>query len=497
MVILDTTVLLLYAAVLFTLSIYGLHRWHLLWLARRHAHADTRHLPLQDPLPRVTVQLPVYNERFVIRRLLRAVCQLDYPKDRLEIQILDDSTDSTTRLIARMVARARRRGFDMRHLHRRQRVGFKAGALAAGHAVARGEFLAIFDSDFVPPPHFLKRALPPFADPRVGMVQARWSHINRGRSLLTRLQAIFLDGHFLVEHLARNRSGRYFNFNGTAGVWRRACIDEAGGWQHQTLTEDLDLSYRAQLRGWRFVFLPDLLAPAELPGRMTSFKSQQHRWSKGSVQTARKLLWTILTSPVPIRVRLEAGFHLTENLAYPLMACLALLLWPSIVIRQRLPHHLFFSLDLLVFLAAWLSVAAFYLYSQREAGRRPLESLLAIPALMGLGIGLALNNSRAVIEALAGHSSPFVRTPKDGRVGNRLPSPTSAAHPRRIGYRSVSGVMPFLECLFALYFAIALVDVTRRGLWAWLPFLVLFFWGFAFTAATSLAEAWRGEARQS
>ncbi|MFQ5720351.1 MAG: cellulose synthase family protein, partial [Acidobacteriota bacterium] len=280
----------LYLALLGALSLYGIHRWFLLWFARRPMAGPDRSPRAGGPVPWVTVQLPVFNERLVVEGLIDATCAIDWPRDRLEIQVLDDSTDDTADLVAERVRQARAQGFIIHHVRRARRHGYKAGALAAGLTTARGEFIAVFDADFVPPRNFLQATVFEFDDPQVGMVQARWGHLNRRRSWLTRIQAVFLDGHFLVDHVARTRSGCFFNFNGTAGIWRRRCIEDAGGWQADTLTEDLDLSYRAQLRGWRFVYRPDVLAPAELPARMSSFRSQQHRWAKGSIQTARKLL---------------------------------------------------------------------------------------------------------------------------------------------------------------------------------------------------------------
>jgi cellulose synthase/poly-beta-1,6-N-acetylglucosamine synthase-like glycosyltransferase len=486
-----------YLVVLALLSVYGLHRWHLLLLARRWGATPTAPPAEAIPpiLPLITVQLPIYNERHVACRLLKAVCRLDYPRHRLQIQILDDSTDDTSARLARLAARARRLGFQVEHCRRRRRDGFKAGALAAGTADATGELVAIFDADFIPGPDFLRRTLPAFQDPRVGMVQARWGHVNRRSSLLTRVQSALLDGHFLVEHLARHRSGRFFNFNGTAGIWRRTCIVSAGGWQAQTLTEDLDLSYRAQLAGWRFVFLPDLIAPAELPTSMAAFKSQQHRWAKGSVQTARKLLGSILTSAIPWRLRVEAFFHLTGNAAYVLMVALCLLLWPVIRTRRDWASTPLALLDALVLAAASVSVAAFYLYSQRQAGRSRLESLLCLPAVMGVGVGLALTNGGAVLAALAGHASPFVRTPKDGcRDAGGAPGAPGNRQRRRRGaaYGSPARRLPYLEAALGLYLAVALLDTLRLGAWPWLPFLLIFTWGFCFNAWLGLREAWVG-----
>ena len=293
----------LYYSILGVLALYGVHRLVLVVLYARHRRRGAPRPPAPEEWPRVTVQLPLYNELYVARRLIDAVCRLDYPRDRLEIQVLDDSTDETAEIVRAEVARRRAAGFAIHHLRRAERTGFKAGALAAGLERTGGELIAVFDADFVPGPEFLKAAVPYFADPRVGMVQGRWEHLNRDYSLLTRVQALLLDGHFVIEHAARNRAGCFFNFNGTAGVWRRAAIAAAGGWRHDTLTEDLDLSYRAQLAGWRFVYLPDLSVPAELPVDVGGFKSQQYRWAKGSIQTARKLLGRVLAAPLPLRVK--------------------------------------------------------------------------------------------------------------------------------------------------------------------------------------------------
>jgi cellulose synthase/poly-beta-1,6-N-acetylglucosamine synthase-like glycosyltransferase len=325
----ETLTLAAYFFVLIILAVYGWHRYYLVYLYMRHRDREPRPGPPLDPPPPVTIQLPLYNEMYVADRLIDAVCRIKYPADLLEIQVLDDSTDETRGIAEQAVRRFAAQGVDIKYLHRSNRTGYKAGALEAGLRQARGEFVAIFDADFIPTPDFLERLMPHFADSNVGMVQARWGHINQDYSLLTKIQSILLDGHFVLEHGGRNRAGRFFNFNGTAGVWRRRAIDEAGGWQHDTLTEDLDLSYRAQLRGWRFVFVSDVIAPAEVPVEMNAFKSQQHRWAKGSVQTCRKLLPRILAADVPLAVKAEAFFHLTANFNYPLMCVLSVLMFPA------------------------------------------------------------------------------------------------------------------------------------------------------------------------
>jgi cellulose synthase/poly-beta-1,6-N-acetylglucosamine synthase-like glycosyltransferase len=330
---LETFVLIAYFFVLCILGIYGWHRYYIVYLYTKYRDRVPGPPPPVSDWPVVTVQLPIYNEMYVVDRLIEAVCDLDYPKDRLEIQVLDDSTDETRDRAEMAVQRQLARGFDIKYLHRTDRTGYKAGALEAGMKVARGEYIAIFDADFVPTADFLERTVGHLVhDPGLAVVQARWGHLNDEYSLLTRVQAVLLDGHFVLEHGARNRSGCFFNFNGTAGIWRRAAIADAGGWQHDTLTEDLDLSYRAQMRGWRFMFLPDLLTPAEVPVEMNAFKTQQHRWAKGSIQTCRKILPLLLQSNLPFPVKVEAFFHLTANINYLLMVVLSNQMFPSIVV---------------------------------------------------------------------------------------------------------------------------------------------------------------------
>jgi len=325
----ETLILATYFFVLVILAVYGWHRYYLVYLYMKNKGRVPVPAGTLEAWPAVTIQLPIYNEMYVADRLIDAVCRIEYPRELLEIQVLDDSTDETRSVAEQAVRRNAARGVDIKYIHRTDRSGYKAGALDAALKVAKGEFIAIFDADFIPSPDFLTRTVPFFTDPKVAMVQARWGHINQDYSLLTKIQSILLDGHFVLEHGGRNRAGLFFNFNGTAGIWRRAAITDAGGWQHDTLTEDLDLSYRAQLRGWRFVFLPDLVAPAEVPVEMNSFKSQQHRWAKGSIQTCRKLLPRILRSNVPLPVKAEAFFHLTANFNYPLMCVLSVLMAPA------------------------------------------------------------------------------------------------------------------------------------------------------------------------
>ncbi len=479
-------VLVAYFAMLALLSFYGSHRYLMVYLYRRHNGPDPEPADRFDDedLPVVTLQLPLFNERYVCERLIDAVCEMDYPRDRLEIQVLDDSTDDTTAIAERAVDRWSRSGVDIKLIHREDRTGYKAGALEEGLAVARGEFVAVFDADFIPGPDYLRETVHHFTDDEIGMVQARWEHINRKYSLLTRAQAILLDGHFVIEHTARNRSGRFFNFNGTAGIWRKSTIADAGGWEHDTLTEDLDLSYRAQLRGWKFVFLRDLGVPSELPVEMSAFKSQQHRWAKGSIQTAMKLLPTVLKSEQPRRIKLEAFYHLTANVAYLLLVVLALLMPIATIIRVHEGWYVTLMVDLPIFMGATFSICTFYYTSQRELGRPRLEIIKLLPVVMGLGIGISLNNSKAVLEAFAGHESPFVRTPKYAiqKTGEKWASKL---------YIKKSTFLPALEFAFAGWFtaSIAFVLIFAHDSLYSLPFMILFQFGFLYVACLSVTHA--------
>ena len=482
----ETLTLSAYFFVLIVLAIYGWHRYYLVYLYMRYKDREPKAGPPLDPRPVVTIQLPLYNEMYVADRLIDAVCRIDYPRERLEIQVLDDSTDETRNVADKAVRRWVAEGVDIKYYQRTDRAGYKAGALEAGLKRARGEFIAIFDADFIPTADFLTRLMPYFADANVGMVQARWGHINRDYSLLTRIQAILLDGHFVLEHGGRNRAGRFFNFNGTAGVWRRVAIDDAGGWQHDTLTEDLDLSYRAQLRGWRFVFVPELIAPAEVPVEMNAFKSQQHRWAKGSIQTCRKLLPTILRSNLPFGVKAEAFFHLTANFNYILMCALSVLIFPSMVIRYNMGWYEMLLIDVPLFFAATFSFCNFYVVCQREVHKDWIVRLKYVPFLMSVGIGLSINNTRAVLEALFNKQTEFARTPKyriegdaDEWVGKK--------------YRQSVAVQPLVELALGLYFTATVFYAIANQIYGTVPFLILFQVGFLYTGLLSVVQQYASE----
>jgi len=470
-----------YLSVLLGLSAYGIHRYFIIYLFLKHRNRPMLPKSHFEQLPKVTVQLPIFNEVYVVERLLKAVSELDYPSESLQIQVLDDSTDDTKELTKRCVAELRERGLNVELIQRTDRTGFKAGALEAGLATAEGEFICILDADFVPQPDLLQRTVHHFTDPQIGMIQTRWGHLNRTYSLLTKVQAMFLDGHLLLEQTARSRSGRFFNFNGTAGLWRRSCIEEAGGWQHDTLTEDLDLSYRAQLAGWKFVFLPDVITPAELPVDMNGFKSQQHRWTKGSIQTCKKLLPTIWRSPLSLPLKIEATAHLTSNFAYLLLACLCVLLHPSIGGPQTGWLRMML-VDVPIFLTASLSVGVFYICAQRELHPRSwMKEILFLPALLALGVGLSINNARAVLEAVFNRDSDFARTPKYGIERKKQPW-------RTCKYMPMKTVLPIIEMGFALYFSYFLVFAIRHDQYLSVPFLVMFQLGFLYVSLSSLAQ---------
>jgi len=463
-----------YLGALGVLGVYGVHRIALLrrfrWNAEARSEPEVAYAA--GEIPRVTVQLPVFNERTVVARLIRATGKLDYPRDRLQVQVLDDSTDETREIAAREVAALRSTGVDASLVTRPDRRGFKAGALDYGLRTATGDLVCVFDADFIPPRRFLLDLVHEFRDPGVGMVQARWEHLNREDSTLTRAQSTLLDGHFVIEHTVRHESGLFFNFNGTAGIWRRTAVEAAGGWQHDTLTEDLDLSYRAQLAGWRFVYAPRVVAPAEVPPDIAAFKSQQHRWAKGSVQVARKLLWKILAARIPLRTKVEAVAHLTGNAGYPIVLLLSVLLPLSLSEQEEFGGWA----HLVMFVLCTMSVVLFYERSQRAVGRSRWQRIQDIPVAMSLGIGMCVSQTRAVLAGLLPDPGSFVRTPKRGDA------PTGQR------YRVKLSGFPGVELVFAAWFAWAFVTAIDRSLWGVLPFLLLFFSGFAWVGLQSVVQ---------
>ena len=486
----DLALLVPYFAVMIILSLYGIHRYTLCYLYYKHRKKYNPNPPQHfDELPQVTVQLPIFNEQFVIDRLIEAVCAMEYPYEKLEIQVLDDSTDETQEVAAGIVARYAALGHPIVYIHRTNRHGYKAGALDAGLKVAKGEFVAIFDADFVPPQDWLMKVIHHFAEPEIGMVQTRWTHLNRDYSMLTQIEAILLGGHFVMEHGARVRTDDYFNFNGTAGMWRIQAIADGGGWQHDTLTEDTDLSYRSQMAGWKFKYLPEVECPSELPIEMTAFKTQQARWAKGLIQTSIKVLPMMFKTNVPRRIKIEAVYHLTANLSYPLMIIMSALLIPAMIVRFYQGWFQMLLIDVPLFTASSFSIAVFYLASERELFPKTwMKTIWYLPFLMALGIGLTVTNTKAVMEALFGIKSAFVRTPKY-RVAKKGEKSQAAKYRKRLA------LAPWIELAFGGYFFLAILYTFSNQNYFTAPFLILFVVGYWYTGLMSLLqgrfERWR------
>lgn len=479
----DQVVLIGYFVSLSILFIFGLHGFIMIYYHRKYGYNNPVPKDKIDENAIVTIQLPLYNEMYVAERLIRTVCQIDYPKDKMEIQVLDDSTDETTALVAKVVEEMKSQGFDIANIRRGSREGFKAGALKEGMKIAKGEYIAIFDADFIPHKDFLKKTLAYFTDEKIGMVQTRWEHLNGDYSIITKAQALALDGHFVIEQTVRNKSGFFINFNGTGGVWKKKCIEEAGNWHADTLTEDLDLSYRAQLIGWRFVFLKDFTSPAELPAEINALKNQQFRWTKGAVETAKKILPLVWKSKIPLRVKLQSTFHLTNNLVFPFILLAAILNVPLIFVKNSGAHEFYFAI-MSLFVLAFISSFLFYLYSQKDIRTDWRKKIVLFPLFMAGSMGLAVNNSRAVFEGLMNRKSEFVRTPKfkqenekDTWIGNKYLN-------RKLGFSVI------VEAVLAVYCFIGVVSSIYFLELASIPFQLLFFLGFAFMAITSIKHAY-------
>jgi glycosyltransferase involved in cell wall biosynthesis len=468
---------ILYFAVLLGLSMYGLHRLHLVMLCARHKKTlrSVMVTPAirDEDLPPVTIQLPLFNESTVAARLLDAVAAMDYPAHLLEIQVLDDSTDETRALVRDHVERLRERGVDAVYIHRVDRTGYKAGALDNGLKVAKGKLVAVFDADFIPPAGFLRAVVGHFQDTRVGMVQTRWGHINREFSALTRVQALMLDGHHLVENRARFGAGLLFNFSGTGGIWRREAIQAAGGWEHDTLTEDLDLSYRAQLAGWKFIYREDVVSPSELPEDLSAVRAQQYRWAKGTVQTARKLMRRVLSSQLSFHQRVEAFFHMTPHFAYPLLVLLSVMLLPALVLMPATNAFTMLIVDLPLCTATTGSLAAFYMLAESAQGRSRWSALVRLPMIIALGTGLAPHLTKAVLEGWQNMAGEFVRTPKQGVNKGR--------------YRAAAG-LPLLETALSALSFVSVIASIETGHYFATPFALLFTVGYAYVAVLLVRE---------
>ena len=485
----DWAILVPYFTVLIVLSFYGLHRYHMIrgyWKYRKQMPTEAPQKYAQ--LPRVTIQLPLYNEQYVVERLLEETAKIDYPRELLQIQVLDDSTDATHPFTERLVAEHAAAGLPIEYIHRSNREGYKAGALQNGLKTATGEIVAIFDADFIPPVDFLRRTVDYFADPKVGMVQTRWGYLNRHYNVLTEVQAMLLDGHFVLEHVARSGGGRFFNFNGTAGILRRSMIDDAGGWQHDTLTEDSDLSYRAQLKGWKFVYVPSVECLSELPVETYGFQVQQSRWAKGLTQVAIKLLRKILTSDVPFKVKAEAFFHLTPNISYPMMIVVSALMLPVMIVRFYMGWFQMIVIDLPLIAASFWSISAFYVVAHRELFPKTWKrAFLFLPALMAAGVALTIINTKAVLEALFGYETSFARTPKYNVGGNQK------VKLENIEYRRSSGWLPYAELAVGTFFVWMVAFAIESYNFLAVPFLMLFVSGYYWAGFSTLWQEYQGK----
>jgi len=486
----DYLILVPYLAILVVLSIYGMHRFEMIRGYLKHRRQTLTAPPRRfEQLPRVTIQLPLYNERYVVERLIEEVSHMDYPHELLQIQVLDDSTDETHAFAERLVGEYRATGLPIEYLHRTNRHGFKAGALQEGLKTATGELVAIFDADFIPPRDFLRRTVDYFADPKVGVVQTRWSYLNRHYNVLTEVEAMLLDGHFVLEHGARFGGGLFFNFNGTAGILRRTMIDDAGGWQHDTLTEDSDLSYRAQLKGWQFVYVPSVECPSELPVDTYGFQVQQARWAKGLTQVAKKLLPAILRADISKRRKVEAFMHLTPNISYPLMLVISILMLPVMVVRFYMGWMQMVTIDLPLIIASFWSIMAFYLMAHKVLFPRDWKrAALLLPALMAAGVALTISNSKAVIEALLGIQTSFARTPKYAIGEHKVKVQAKK-------YRSRSGWLPYAELAAGAWFVFMVSFAIDTFNFPAIPFLLLFVGGYWWAGFSTLWQEYQARQR--
>lgn len=480
----ETIILGAYLFSLSVLFLFGSHGFVMIFYYFKNREKKPQRTSLSKEVPFVTVQLPLYNELYVVERLVNAVCAFRYPLDRFEIQVLDDSTDQTSEVVAQLVREKRAAGFDIHHIQRVNRVGFKAGALREGLVSAKGEYVAIFDADFVPNPNFIEETLSHFTNPRIGMVQTRWEHLNTNYSMLTRAQAIALDGHFVIEQQVRNKAGFFINFNGTGGIWRRDCIIDAGNWQDDTLTEDLDLSYRAQLKGWQFIFLNDFTSPAELPSEINALKSQQFRWTKGAIETCKKILPTVWRAKLPLRVKLQSTIHLANNLVFPFILMTGILNVPLIFIKQTGNYDTFFAF-MSVFVLAFVSSFLFYLYSQKDVHVDWKKRIFLFPVFMAGSMGFAVNNTRAVLEGLFNKKSEFIRTPKY-KIENEGDTWTNKAYKstkRKINISVVIEIALAAYCLVGVSASVYYLEIAA------LPFQLLFFLGFGLVGSLSIRHA--------
>ncbi len=479
----EKVILLTYFLALSVLFGFGIHGLVLLYYYRKTAKTKHPDEQLPNELPLVTIQLPMYNELYVVERLIHSVCDIDYPLDKMEIQVLDDSTDESIQVTKAIIEKYQKLGYNIKYIHRTNRQGYKAGALKAGLEIAEGEFVAIFDADFVPRKEFLMKTIPHFNNSNCGMVQTRWEHLNEDYSYLTKAQALALDGHFVIEQQVRNKAGFFINFNGTAGIWRKECIYDAGNWQADTLTEDFDLSYRAQLKGWKFVFLNDVTSPAELPADINALKTQQFRWTKGAVETAIKLLPMVFKSDLPFHIKFECFIHLTSNIVFPFIILVALLNVPIVFIKNNYGGYDSFYNLMSIFVLASISTFLFYTFAQKAIHLDWRRRLLLFPVFLAGSMGFAVNNTKAVIEALINKKSEFARTPKGGTINLG-----EDWKKKKYVQRKVS-MMVIVELLLTLYFVLGVAISVYYGEIAAIPFQLMFLLGFGLVGFLSLKHA--------
>lgn len=472
-------ILFTYIGSLLILFTFGSHGFIMIYYYLKYRHQRDDLTGELTEYPHITIQLPVFNEMYVVERLIKSTCEIDYPLDKLEIQLLDDSTDETVEIVDKIVKEYRLKGFDINHIHRNDRSGFKAGALKEGLKTSKGEFVAIFDADFIPKKNFLQVVIPFFKDPKIGMVQTRWEHLNRNYSLITQILALALDGHFVMEQQARNKANYFINFNGTSGVWRKECIYDAGNWEADTLTEDLDLSYRAQLKGWKFRYLTDFTTPAEIPSEIVSVKSQQFRWTKGAIETCKKILPRVWKSKYPLKLKIISTFHLTNNIVFPFILIACILNTPIVLIKNGGQYDTYFTF-MSVFVLAFIASFIFYLYSQKDVYEDWRKRIILFPLFMAGSMGFAINNTKAVFQALINKKTEFVRTPKY-LIVDKEDSWTD----KKYVHNKISLSVIF-ESLIAIYsFAGVIISIVTLQISA-LPFQLMFSFGFGLVAYLSI-----------
>jgi len=481
--LLDQIVLFAYIFSLVILLLFGCHGFVMLYYHRKYGNRVPKKKEVISNEDLITIQLPMYNEMYVAERLINAICKIEYPKDKLEIQVLDDSTDETVGIVGAVVAQKQAEGFDIQHVRRANREGFKAGALKEGLKTAKGKYVAIFDADFIPRPDFLKKTLKYFHSDEIGCVQTRWEHLNEDYSILTKIQALALNGHFVIEQSVRNKAGFFINFNGTGGVWRKDCIEDAGNWHSDTLAEDLDLSYRAQLRGWKFIYLRDETTPSELPHEINALKAQQFRWTKGHIETMKKILPVVWKSEMPFRIKWQATIHLCSNIVFPFTLMAAILNVPLVFIKNSGPYSPFFNF-MAIFVIAFIGSFMFYLYAQKDVHADWRKRIVLFPLFMAGSMGLALNNSRAVIEGLLDRKSEFVRTPKAKIVTkDDNDSKNKYFANMKVDSSAIIELLLAIYCLIGVAASIFFLEIAA------LPFQLMFFFGFASVSFLSLKQS--------